>query len=314
MRASSLLKLMAGMLLTFGLSIQLLFFLYFFSPSGNTSENAPSTTSQDSMKFPRPAPTPGVRATCNSWSCRSARQTLRDGDGAISTSVGAMDGTDVAESTTPPRPSPSASKSASAAPIEADTQIPPSPHPDYFCSNRATGSDVAQIDSSSMSAYISTGGRFPIVMVTKDRPALLRATLASLLTEVRCVDAASILVVQDGSNEEVSTVATSARVILHKKLEEGPSEQDGAARIAKHYKYALEYAMGTAFPAAPGIIVVEDDFLFAPDFYEYFHAVAPVIESDKTLWLASAWVSDFRGACESDIRGTSDNSGTQARG
>jgi hypothetical protein len=28
---------------------------------------------------------------------------------------------------------------------------------------------------------------------------------------------------------------------------------------------------------APGIIIVEDDFLFAPDFYEYFHFVAPML-------------------------------------
>jgi outer membrane biosynthesis protein TonB len=28
---------------------------------------------------------------------------------------------------------------------------------------------------------------------------------------------------------------------------------------------------------------------FAPDFYEYFHAVAGLIEGDESLWLASAW-------------------------
>ena len=114
---------------------------------------------------------------------------------------------------------------------------------------------------------------------------MLLATLASLLTEVRCVDAADIVVVQDGDNAEVTRVATASRVRVHRKLATaagggGPGQQqqqDGAALIATHYKYALGHALAVAFPAAPAVIVVEDDFLFSPDFYEYFHAVAPVI-------------------------------------
>jgi hypothetical protein len=30
-------------------------------------------------------------------------------------------------------------------------------------------------------------------------------------------------------------------------------------------------------PQAPAIIIVEDDFLFSPDFYDYFHATAPLL-------------------------------------
>ena len=69
---------------------------------------------------------------------------------------------------------------------------------------------------------------------------------------------------------------------------------DGAERIAQHYGYALSHAFDVAFPGAPALIIVEDDFVFAPDFYEYFHAVGPLLEADSTLWLASAWVSGPR--------------------
>ncbi len=65
---------------------------------------------------------------------------------------------------------------------------------------------------------------------------------------------------------------------------------DGAVLIAAHFRYTLAYAFDTAAPRAPAVIVAEDDLLFSPDFYEYFHAVAPALEADSSLWLASAWV------------------------
>ena len=48
----------------------------------------------------------------------------------------------------------------------------------------------------------------------------------------------------------------------HARPPAAPGE-DGAARIASHYKYALAHALDAAFPGAPGVIVAEDDFLFA---------------------------------------------------
>lgn len=39
----------------------------------------------------------------------------------------------------------------------------------------------------------------------------------------------------------------------------------------------------------PALLVVEDDLLFAPDFMEYFRAVAPVLEEDDSLFVVSAW-------------------------
>lgn len=169
---------------------------------------------------------------------------------------------------------------------------------DFFVENRAVAAtDVQRIDSSSMTSYIATGGRFPILIVTCDRAEMLAKTLDSIFS-VRGVTKDDVFVIQDGRNEAVSQVLSSRGARTHKKVDpyalrgnnpmDGPII-DGAQKIAQHYNYALSHMFDSAFPTAPAVIVVEDDFLFSPDFYEYFHAVAPAIEADPTLWLASAW-------------------------
>ncbi|CAN0094972.1 unnamed protein product [Sphacelaria rigidula] len=40
---------------------------------------------------------------------------------------------------------------------------------------------------------------------------------------------------------------------------------------------------------APGVIIVEDDLLFSPDFLEYFEYNAPILEQDPTTLVLSAW-------------------------
>jgi hypothetical protein len=165
---------------------------------------------------------------------------------------------------------------------------------DYFSENRARGAaDLAAVDGSSMTRYIQSGGRFPLLLVTCDRAEMLAKTLDALL-KVRGVTKEDIYVVQDGSFGPVRDVLESKGVRYHQKtgdanLRGGPP-MDGAARIATHYNYALTHIFSaSAFPNAPAAIVVEDDFVFAPDFYEYFHAVAPLLEADPTTWIASAW-------------------------
>ena len=43
------------------------------------------------------------------------------------------------------------------------------------------------------------------------------------------------------------------------------------------------------YPHAPGIVVVEDDLLFSPDFLEYFEAVGPLLDVDDTAFVVSSW-------------------------
>lgn len=163
---------------------------------------------------------------------------------------------------------------------------------DYFCENRAkTETEIKNIDHTSMTSFIGTGGRFPIILVTNDRHEQLRNTLKSLLS-VRCVMKEDIYVIQDGSKSNVQEVLDDMKIRYFQKKESNNNAfrgSDGASKIASHYGYSLQHAFSVAFPDAPAVIVVEDDFAFSPDFYEYFHAIAPVIEADSSIWLASAW-------------------------
>lgn len=63
---------------------------------------------------------------------------------------------------------------------------------------------------------------------------------------------------------------------------------EGYFRIARHYHWAI----GEAFRlngALQQLILVEDDLLYSPDFFEYFLALAPLLKSDPTLICISAW-------------------------
>jgi len=121
-----------------------------------------------------------------------------------------------------------------------------------------------------------------------------------------------VVVLQDGSDANVAAVARafesrrssssssgSGQVMLRQHLRQQPLlrgahsgevdwKSNGAKRIAEQYKWALTEAFRAA-PDAPAIVVAEDDFLFSPDFLEYFEATAPLLERDKSTFVVSAW-------------------------
>lgn len=61
----------------------------------------------------------------------------------------------------------------------------------------------------------------------------------------------------------------------------------GYYKIARHYRWALNQTFDVlGYQTA---IVVEDDLDIAPDFYEYFWSLEPILRADPTLWCVSAW-------------------------
>lgn len=61
----------------------------------------------------------------------------------------------------------------------------------------------------------------------------------------------------------------------------------GYYRISRNYKWALDLVFNYYnFSAA---VVVEDDLDISPDFYEYFMATLPILQTDPTLWCVSAY-------------------------
>eukprot|EP01038_Epipyxis_sp_PR26KG_P012777 gene12777-17130_t len=142
---------------------------------------------------------------------------------------------------------------------------------------------VNKINSKSMT--------IPIVLLTCNRPELLKETMQSLL-KVRGVQKDNILISQDGNMADITQIANKYDITLIQNLNglrlRGGYVDDGAARIAKHYKYSLTSAFDK-FPRSKSIIIIEDDLLFSPDFYEYFLSIQPILLHDKTTFAVSAW-------------------------
>ena len=57
--------------------------------------------------------------------------------------------------------------------------------------------------------------------------------------------------------------------------------------FCRHYGWALNQTFGRL--GYEQVIIVEDDLVVSPDFYEYFSATLPLLHQDPSLWCVSAW-------------------------
>ena len=144
--------------------------------------------------------------------------------------------------------------------------------------------------SGAITDFLKSGGRVPIVLLTCNRPDQLKVTLESLFS-VRGVEKGNILIAQDGAMDDIARLARQNGLSLVQNTEGlnlRGGTVDGAGRIAMHYKFSLTAAFDK-FPKAPAVIIVEDDLLFSPDFYDYLTATAPILEHDPSTFVVSAW-------------------------
>ena len=123
-----------------------------------------------------------------------------------------------------------------------------------------------------------------MVLLAHGRAKVLRRTLQSL-SQVRGFSTDLLLVAQDGDDAGVSAVLEEHRLskIQHmqpplssNKGQKPPPWKVGATMIARHYKWTFEQAF-QYFSTAPGLIVLEDDLMFSPDFLDYFQAAAQLL-------------------------------------
>jgi hypothetical protein len=140
-----------------------------------------------------------------------------------------------------------------------------------------------------MGRFVESGGRFPIALLTCNRVELLDQSIRSLL-QVKGILAQDIVVFQDGDHKGIAEVVKKYNLRLVQNIQKNNLRgmADGAARIATHYRFSLSRAFDLS-PQAPGVIIVEDDLLYSPDFYQYFLSVSPVLDDDPSLFLISAW-------------------------
>ena len=105
-----------------------------------------------------------------------------------------------------------------------------------------------------------------------------------------------IIVSQDCGHEAtrrtIRSYGSQLQLIQHPDLSDIPlagklKKFKGYYKIARHYRWALNQTFNVlGYETA---IIVEDDLDIAPDFFEYFQSLEPVLRADPTLWCISAW-------------------------
>lgn len=135
----------------------------------------------------------------------------------------------------------------------------------------------------------------PVLVLACDRSSVRRC-LDKLLRYRPSARRFPLIVSQDcGHAETARVIASYGPAVAHIRqpdLSDVPVPPEhrkfqGYYKISRHYRWALGQVFRTfRYRAA---IVVEDDLEVAPDFFEYFQAVLPLLRRDPSLWCASAW-------------------------
>ncbi|XP_032940075.1 LOW QUALITY PROTEIN: alpha-1,3-mannosyl-glycoprotein 2-beta-N-acetylglucosaminyltransferase [Catharus ustulatus] len=135
----------------------------------------------------------------------------------------------------------------------------------------------------------------PVLVLACDRSSVRRC-LDKILRYRPSARRFPVIVSQDcGHAETAAVIASYGAAVAHIRQPDlsdvaVPPEHrkfQGYYKISRHYRWALGQVFRTfRYPAA---IVVEDDLEVAPDFFEYFQAVLPLLQRDPSLWCASAW-------------------------
>ena len=141
-----------------------------------------------------------------------------------------------------------------------------------------------------------------LLVIAFERAESLRRSLGSVLRHHPCGSGPRVVVSQDGGREtprwrEAKEEILAAQSYLAKKC--GPAlapmrvvvhDQtgggDGYHKLARHFGAAFADAFDDA---TRRVIVLEEDLEVAPDFFDFFAAVAPALDGDATLLAASAW-------------------------
>lgn len=105
-----------------------------------------------------------------------------------------------------------------------------------------------------------------------------------------------IIVSQDCNHDDTTQAINKygSQVLLIKQPDQSeidvpPKEKKfkGYFKIARHYGWALNQTFfNFNFET---VIIVEDDLDIAPDFFEYFLGLYPILKKDTSLWCISAW-------------------------
>lgn len=160
----------------------------------------------------------------------------------------------------------------------------------------------------------------PLIIFTCQRANYLQETLSDILNYIPsdCSIGCPIIVSQDGHNTDVAQVIKDFKVkflqekgipLIHIEHKRGTVRKDNKAidpyeALAGHYGWGLQQVFdGNAVENGAFIkpkvsknrrlpqrvIILEEDLHIAPDFFDYFRAMAPILDNDQTLLAVSAF-------------------------
>eukprot|EP00904_Undaria_pinnatifida_P006240 jgi/Undpi1/2746/HiC_scaffold_14.g06124.m1 len=125
-----------------------------------------------------------------------------------------------------------------------------------------------------------------------------------------------VIISQDGGHPNVAGVISRFKdsmahiaPVVHIRHTPPHGENRGYYKLSAHYKWALSQAFDELeaegdynFALVNNVIILEEDLAIAPDFFEYFSAMAPLLDSDETLMAVSAWNDNGQAANVKDTQ------------
>ncbi|GAQ79099.1 Putative N-acetylglucosaminyltransferase I [Klebsormidium nitens] len=135
-----------------------------------------------------------------------------------------------------------------------------------------------------------------VVVVACNRPDYLERTIQGILKFHTSSSKFPLFISQDGTNAEVKAVAQKYAHFEHfQHIESQPPQMEAGHpqswlsyyRIADHYKYVFTRIFEER--KFQRIIILEDDMEVAVDFFDYFEALAPILDRDESLYAVSSW-------------------------
>eukprot|EP01041_Mallomonas_annulata_P010838 gene10838-22620_t len=135
--------------------------------------------------------------------------------------------------------------------------------------------DTAKLETGHSNSNSNLGMDTVLLIICANRPDYLKRTLDAIV-KYHPRNSVPILISEDGNNPRVS--------------------ENGYFKLARHFKWALDHVFDTttspissSLPRTNRVIILEEDLEIAPDFFEMFAALAPMLDTDESLLAVSAW-------------------------
>jgi hypothetical protein len=136
----------------------------------------------------------------------------------------------------------------------------------------------------------------PVLVLCHNRVDYLETTLDNILANRPSAEEFPIIVSQDGTDAAVWALINGPK--YHKKVvgiqlhERGPGKTS-YHHIAHHFQFAISTALEKL--RYSDVIILEDDMMIAPDFFQYFLRARKEVYADESLYTASAWNDNGQG-------------------